>query len=108
MSVRSSSSYSPLTLERLKHEFTAIERLSVTAGCIALHAAEPHEREKSALLKPLLGMLRLESVHDVADFRLANISIERHKHTGSPEVTVILWNLVLQDDVIPESVPSQF
>ena len=53
-------------------------------------------------------MLRLKRIHDVSNFLLAELSLERHENAGLPEVTVVFGNLVFQDQMIAKCVPGQF
>jgi hypothetical protein len=56
----------------------------------------------------MLVPLRLEGVHDRADFFSGEFHFKRNKHARLAEISVIFGNLVLQNQVIPECVPGRF
>src|SRR5713101_10079514 len=87
-------------------ELVAVERFGVTAGRIAFHAPQSHQREEGFGLKPALVALRLEGFEDAVDLSLACLCIERHKHAGLAQIAVIFWDLILQNQVIAKGVPG--
>src|SRR5260370_41063190 len=85
-----------------------VERLGVTAGCVAFDSSQSHEGEKCILPKPTLAVLGAESVHDLGNFLLADPRLEWHKQIRPPQVAVVLWNFVFQNQMVAKRLPSQF
>jgi len=52
-------------------------------------------------------MLRPKRIHDVTHFFLADIGLEGHKYAGAPHIAVVLWNFILENQVVTERVPGQ-
>src|SRR5579862_795672 len=92
----------------LQSQLASIKSLGISAGRVALHPAQSHERVKRFRLEPSLIVLRPKGLHDGVNFFLAGGSVERHKNRGLSHVAVILGNLVFENQVIAKRVPSQF
>jgi len=63
-------------------DFTAMECFGVTALRIALHSAQPHQSEKSTLLEPPLGLLRLKYIHEITNFLFEDAVRKRNIKVG--------------------------
>src|SRR5579863_7505231 len=92
----------------LQYKFAAIKCFGVAAGGDTFHSTKAHEGKKCVFPKPLFGPLGLKCLHEVPNFFLVDLLIQRHKYVRLPKVTVIFRNFVLQNQVIPESVPREF
>src|SRR6266481_8501636 len=64
-------------------------------------------RFERALREPMLGRLRLEVLQQEFDLSVAQLPSKRHEEAGTPQVTVVLRNLVLQYEMIPERIPGK-
>src|ERR1700738_2946350 len=91
-----------------QHRFAAVESFGITAWSIALHSSQPHKRKKCFLLKPAFAMLRLKCIHNAMNFLLAGLYLKRNEHAGLSQGSVIFRNLVFQNQMISERMPSQF
>src|SRR5215510_12805025 len=98
----------PCGSSRSEGEFAAIERFGVAAVSIAFHAPQSHESEKRRLVEPSPGMLRRKRLHDATHFLRARLGVEWHEHRWLTHITVVLGNLVFEDQMVPERVPGQF
>src|SRR5271155_4922981 len=78
------------------------------AGSGTFHPSQAHESKKRVALEPVLGVLRLKRIEDVANFGLVHIRREWDVHAGPAHVTVVLGNLVLEDQVVSKRVGGQF
>jgi len=56
----------------------------------------------------MLILLRLEALHQVLYFSVAGLPAQRNKEIGPAKIAVVLWNLVLEDQMASPSIPSQF
>ena len=92
----------------LQDEFPAVESFSVATRRIAFHTAEAHEGKKGFWLKPPLVMLGLENLHEVINLLPVDLLLERHKQAGLAHVAIVFWNLVLQNQMVAEGIPSKF
>src|SRR6266853_923929 len=98
----------PRPWESLQHQFATEESLGITAESVAFHTPQSHEREKCLRLKPLLGALGLEGVHDQVDLFFADFGGERHENARLPHVAIIFGNFVFQNHMVAKSIPGQF
>lgn len=56
----------------------------------------------------MLGPLSLKGLIEQFGLALADRFLQRHEHVRSTQVPIILGDLVLQNQMIPKGVPSQF
>src|SRR5579863_1647187 len=84
-----------------------METLCIAAGRIAFHSANAHQPEKRIPVKPALRLLRLECLEQIVNLLFVQRSFDRHVDIGTSEITVILWDLIFEDQMIPEGVPRQ-
>src|SRR5271166_165874 len=85
----------------------AIEGLGISCRRVGLHPAEPQDRKKGLFVEPLLLALRVEAVDDDLDLAGAGRFFQRNEEVGRAQVAVVVRNLVLQDQVVPERVPRE-
>lgn len=88
-------------------QFATVESLGVTARSIAFHSPQSHEGEKCFRFKPALAVLGLKSIHDELDLFLTRLRPEGHKNAGPPQVAVVFWDFVLQNQMVPKRIPGQ-
>src|ERR1700722_6606055 len=89
-----------------KYQLATVKSLGVSAGRIALHSTQTHQRLKCGIVEPVLALLRRERIHQMTNFHLCDFFSERHEYGGLPHVAVVFWNLVFQDEVIAEGIPG--
>src|SRR5437899_7635297 len=92
----------------LERQLPTVECFGITAGSIAFHSPQSHEREKCLRLKPALRALGLERIHEVTNLLLADFVPDWHEQVRLSQVTVILRNFILQNEMIAKCVPGQF
>ncbi|HQK17298.1 MAG TPA: hypothetical protein PLJ27_07585, partial [Polyangiaceae bacterium] len=71
-------------------------------------AANPKESVEGIGRKPRATVLTLEALADVRHFPAARRPIQLNIEVWRPQVSVVLDDLVFEDQVIPEGVPGQF
>src|SRR5215475_1112599 len=84
-----------------------VEGFRVTRSRTAFHAAKPHQPHECLCGKPVLVALCAEGVVEVFHLQIADRFIEWHETVGGTEVAVELWDLVLENQMIPERVPCE-
>jgi len=52
-------------------------------------------------------VLGLERVYDVSGFLLTDVGLEWDKKARLPEVSIVLWDFIFQNEMIAKRVPSQ-
>jgi hypothetical protein len=87
-------------------EFQALEGFSVAARCITFHAVEVHDGKKSLRLKTPLLTLGRENLHEIIHLLMVDLLLKRHEEAGMSPLTLVFWNLVLQDQMVAEGIPS--
>jgi hypothetical protein len=100
------SAFGALCFNSERH-LAAVESFRVAAGGVAFHPPQPHEGEKRVLSKPAFGVLGLERVYDVSGFLLTDVGLEWDKKARLPEVSIVLWDFIFQNEMIAKRVPSQ-
>src|SRR5262249_20334699 len=89
-------------------QLAAVEGLGVTAGSVALHPSQSHQREECALAKPRFGVLGREGIHDITDLLVVHVRLEWHEQARPAHVAVVFRNLVFEDEMISKCVPGEF
>src|SRR5271165_3543243 len=85
----------------------AIEGLGISCRRVGFHPAEPQDRKKGLFVEPLLLALRVEAVDDDLDLAGAGRFFQRNEEVGGTQVTVVLRDLVLQDQVVAKRIPGE-
>src|SRR5216683_3207208 len=85
-----------------------METLRKSSGTIGLDATQSRQREKSVRGKPLFGSLRRKRIENIFYFPLARGAVQPKKNVWYSQVTIVLRDLVFQDQVIAKCVPGQF
>src|SRR5271154_4587086 len=85
----------------------AVKSFGISAGSVAFHPAQPHEREKSFLVKPTLGPLGLERIHNDLYLPLILLRLKWNKHVRPSHVAVVLRNFIFQNHMISKRIPGQ-
>src|SRR5437879_7614243 len=85
-----------------------METLRKSTRTTGLDAAQSRQRKKSVRSEPLLGSLRRKRIENVFYFALACSTVQPKINVWCSQITIILWDLVFQDQVIAKRVPSQF
>jgi hypothetical protein len=88
-------------------QLAAIERLSVLLWRYALDTSQSQNTFEGIRGKPSLIALCLENITDVSNLALADLPPKRDEVVGGTQISVVLWNLILQDHVVAPGVPSQ-
>ena len=91
----------------LQHQFATMICFRVIAGRIAFHPSQPHQGEKRIFLKPVLSVLGFEGIQCVANFPLILIQFEWNEQVWPPHISIVLGNLVFEDQVVSKRVPSE-
>lgn len=86
-------------------ELSAIERFGVPGG--GLHSTKPQYGTKRFFVEPVLSALRGIAIHQLPDLPVDIALIEDDKPRGAAQISIILGDLILQDEVISECVPGQ-
>src|SRR5262249_33792948 len=55
-----------------------------------------------------LAVLGLKGIHEITNLLLVHLWWERYEHAWLSQVSVVFWDLVLQNQVIPKGIPGQF
>ena len=84
-----------------------METFSETRFRGALDSADAMHRGERLACKPVLGLLTFEMLHEQRDLLSTDLLRKRHKYVGAAEIPVVFKDLILENQVIPESVPCQ-
>src|SRR5712692_1946878 len=95
----------PDTSTTSDHQLAAVERLGSSCGRVRLHSPKAHQRLKDVLAEPVLVALRCEVSENRLDLSLRGRLGQMDEQVRRTEVPVVLRNLVLEDQMIPEGVP---
>lgn len=90
-----------------QHELSAIETLSKSVRRIRFDAPEALKGQKSVLSKPVFGALGSKRLADISCFSFTSPAIQAHEEIGRAKIAVVLWNFVLQDEVVAKCIPGQ-
>jgi hypothetical protein len=71
------------------------------------HSPKTHQGEKGITVEPMLGALGEKEFLQIFHFFVRQRFADLHEAIRGTEVTVIFWNFVFQQQVIPECVPGQ-
>ncbi len=85
-----------------------MKALREAIGGAAFHAAKTGNRAKCLRVKPVLGTLRAEMLHEQFDFLIEDICAQRDIAVGLSEVSIPLGNFIFQHKLIAKHVPGQF
>ncbi len=91
--------------ESIEKHLAAMEGLGVTRGRGCLDSTQPHQAMEEVNGKPLLVSLRTEIAHQRLNSSAADRLGQRHEKVWRSQVSVVLRDLVLKDEVIPEGIP---
>src|SRR5690606_26721549 len=83
------------------------ERLGTAARRPALDAAQMHRCTEGLGPEPTLRLLRREAAHQVVDLATRDGRRERHEEVWPTQVAFVLRDLVLEDQVVAERLPSE-
>src|SRR5439155_14763684 len=89
-------------------QLTAMKALGKTSWRICLDTAKAHQPQKKVLGKPLFVALSPEEAHQKLHFALRNDFGKRHEKIRLPQIGVVLWNLVFENEMVAESIPGEF
>jgi hypothetical protein len=84
-----------------------VERFSVPIDRATLHPANAHQSKKSLFSEPILRPLRSENIEERFGFVASRGRAQRDVEVRPAEISVPLWNLVLENELVAESIPSQ-
>src|SRR5713101_6283350 len=85
-----------------------MKTLRISAGTIRFDAPDSLQTHKGVRSEPLLRPLRRKRFQNVFGLLLARRAVQPDKQIGSAQVTIVLGNLVFQDQMAAKGVPSQF
>src|ERR1700719_1958091 len=91
----------------LQFQLASIKSFGISAGRVALHPPQSHDREESLGFKPMLPVLRFKGLHEVFDLFLTDLFSEGYKDVRLSHVTVIFRNFVFENQMIAKRVPGQ-
>ena len=84
-----------------------MKTLRKSAQSIGLDATKPLERQKSIRGKPVLRSLRSKRLADVLRLSLAGLAIQSYEKIRRPQIAIVLWDFVFQDEVATKCIPRQ-
>lgn len=85
----------------------AEEGLGVPCGGSAFHSAQAHQRKECFFGEPVLICLSPKESAQMLCLPSANLLVQTDKEIGVSKITVVLGDLVLQDQVTSESIPRE-
>ena len=88
-------------------QLRSIERFRVTRGGARLHAAESEQGAERLFVEPVLTSLRAEDLEQDLDLPVHVRRVQRHERVRRAEIAVPLRDLVLENRVVPKSVPGE-
>src|ERR1700678_1845040 len=100
-------SFTRAALYSSQGQLTSDKCFSIELGRATFHAPQPSQRDKSLGVKPVFRALTAEMRNQEIDFSLQRAGRSRDIQIGLTHIAIPLWNLVLKDAVIPESIPSE-
>src|SRR5438309_258165 len=83
-------------------------RVELCSSVISARWIAAAESQKCLRLKPALGALGLECVCEVTNFLLTHFVPDWHEQVRLSQVTIILRNFILQNEMVSKCVPGQF
>jgi hypothetical protein len=89
-------------------QLTAVKALGKTSWRICLDTAKAHQPQKKILGEPLLVTLGSEEAHEKLHFAFRNGFGKRNEKIRLPQIGVVLWNLVFENEMVAESIPGKF
>src|SRR5580704_7660465 len=91
----------------LYQRLPAVKSFRVSSFRVRFDPADSQQRTESVFGEPLLAGLRAKRSENVPNFCFAQRFVKPHKEIGRTEISVILRNLVLEDQMIAKCVPGQ-
>src|ERR1051325_11315053 len=88
-------------------ELPTRERLGIAGGRVRLHAPDAHQPEEEVVGEPVLGALGCEMRPQELGLALRALLGDREEDVARREVAVVLRDLELEDEMVPERVPGQ-
>src|SRR6266851_10090661 len=85
-----------------------MKTLRKSAGAIRFDAPDSLQTHESVRGEPLLRLLRRKRIENMLGLLLARGAVQPDKEIRCAQVTIVLGNLVFQDQVTAKRVPSQF
>ena len=92
----------------LPNNLTAIECFRVALRGVAFESAQPKHPVERVGGEPRFLALTNEAFEDRLDLATAKGVVQLHKEVRVADVTIVLRDLVLEDEVVAEGVPSEF
>ena len=90
-----------------EEELPCVETLGEPARGSSLDASKAHQTEERFLVEPESIGLRGEPIEHGPDLAPSEIVLQPNEHVGPAEISVVLGDLVLEDQVVTEGVPGQ-
>src|SRR5260370_10084636 len=85
-----------------------MEALRITANSVGFDAANPVERQESIGGEPLLRALRWKRIKNVSCLSIAGRAVQCDETIWCCQISIVLGNLIFQDQVVSKGVPGQF
>src|SRR6266851_5834553 len=85
-----------------------MKTLRKSAGTICFNAPDSQQTHERVRSEPLLRPLRSKGAQNVLGLLFARLAVQPDKEIRRAQVTIVLGNLVFQDQVTSKRVPSQF
>src|SRR5258705_13390518 len=86
-----------------QNELAAMERFGEARRGVGLHPAQAKDRPKQVGIEPLLVPLRTKALQNDVDLALAMCLLDLGKDVGTSEITVVLRDLVCENQMAPKS-----
>src|SRR6516225_6567314 len=91
----------------LDHRLAHVEGFGKSVRCATLEPPQPHQAEERVVSEPVTILLAGKSRSKMPHLSVSARAVNRHEQIGNAEIAVVLRDLVLDDEVIPECVPRQ-
>src|SRR6476661_2797944 len=98
----------PLPRSRNEPEFACVECLGIAGWCSRLHSAQPQQGKERLGNEPRPVPLAAKVNHERGHLGLSLFATKGNEQTRVPQVRVVFWDFILQNEVVPEGVPGQF